>query len=248
MPARHIGEEFIERTKYRYLGRSDQAKGVEPPPLAQSPPAGARAIQLPAVDELPVYAKDLTAAFRQRRSVRRYSPEPLTLAELTYLLWYTQGVVRQTQAATFRTVPSAGARHPLETYLLLNRVAGLAPGLYRYEALSHTLLEHDLGPDACTRVVTACLGQEFVGAAAATIIWVAVPYRTAWRYQERAYRYILLDAGHVCQNLYLACQAIDCGCCAVAAFDDDALNAVVSADGRERFAVYVAAVGKKPAA
>jgi SagB-type dehydrogenase family enzyme len=146
---------------------------------------------------------------------------------------------------TVRTVPSAGARHAFETLLLINNVSGLDPGLYRFLALEHALLEENLAPDCADRLVEACLGQEFIKSCAATFIWTAEVARMKYRYGERGYRYLHLDAGHVCQNLYLAAEAIGCGACAVAAFTDDEVNGVLGLDGVSRFAIYLGAVGKR---
>jgi SagB-type dehydrogenase family enzyme len=145
---------------------------------------------------------------------------------------------------TIRTVPSAGARHPFETYLLVNSVEGLLPGLYRYRALTHDLvvLAEDTG--LARRAVSCCYGQRFVAQSAVTVIWTAVVYRMTWRYGERGYRYIHLDAGHVCQNLYLASLSIGCGACAIAAFDDSALALLLGVDGKRQFPVYLCTVGK----
>jgi SagB-type dehydrogenase family enzyme len=143
-----------------------------------------------------------------------------------------------------RNVPSAGARHAFETYLLVNNVQGLDPGLYRYLALTHELLQIDTAPGMAERVVLACLGQDFVGTCAATFIWVAVPYRMTWRYSERGYRYLYIDAGHVGQNLYLSARSLDCGVCAIAAFSDDDMNRILGLDGEEQFVIYIATAGK----
>ena len=80
---------------------------------------------------------------------------------------------------------------------------------------------------------------------AVTFIWVAASDRMTWRYCERGYRYILLDAGHVCQNLYLSAESIGCGVCAVGAYDDDIINKLLGLDGRSEFVIYIAAAGKK---
>ena len=147
--------------------------------------------------------------------------------------------------ATLRTVPSAGVRHCFETYLLVNRVEGLKQGLYRFLATEHSIQEVDTDPGIAERVTQACFNQRFVMQSAATFIWTAVAYRMMWRYGERGYRYMHLDAGHACQNLYLAAEAIGCGACAIAAFHDDALNEALQIDGVEQFAVYVGVLGKK---
>ena len=249
-----IGREFMEKTCYKYLDRSDQQKRLPQPPLETPAPAAASAaaeargslIDLPTPASTEVAAIDLRQAIEQRASMRRYADQPLSLAELSYLLWCTQGVKERGSQHTIRTVPSAGARHALETYLLLNRVEGLPPGLYRFWALKHKLVAINLSPDIAQEITGGCLGQEFVQASAATFIWVAVPYRMNWRYGQRGYRYLHLDAGHVCQNLYLAAQSVGCGTCAIGAFSDEQMNQLLGLDGIEQFVIYIAAVGKDP--
>jgi SagB-type dehydrogenase family enzyme len=127
---------------------------------------------------------------------------------------------------------------------MANRVAELAPGLYRYSPSGHRLVRTSEGDAAAVSMARACLGQEMLRACAASFVWTAVIERARWKYQQRAYRYIYLDAGHACQNLYLACEALGLGCCAVAAFDDDAVDRILGVDGREEFAVYLATVGR----
>lgn len=243
-----IGREFMERTKYRHLGESDQDRGISQPPLQLPIPDEALLIELPSMEQIKVKSVDLRAAMENRRTVRAYAPTALHLGELAFLLWCTQGVQKVTdRPTTLRPVPSAGARHALETYLLINHVEGLEPGLYRYIALGHKLLAVELGAHLAGEVVEAAGGQEFLARSAATFIWCADIYRMTWRYGERGYRYIHLDAGHVCQNMYLAAAAVECGVCAVAAFDDDRLNGLLGIDGESLFAVYLAAVGKTAA-
>ena len=146
---------------------------------------------------------------------------------------------------TLRTVPSAGGRHALETWLLINRVKGIQPGLYRYLAFSHSLAIINTTSGMADSIMSACLGQAFVRSSAVTFIWSAVIYRMAWRYSERAYRLVHLDAGHACQNLYLAAEQIGCGTCAIGAFDDQQMADALKIDGEEEFVLYCAAVGRK---
>ncbi len=240
------GREFMEKTKYKHLDRSDQVKGLPQPPLTLAPAEGKPVHRLPDPGEAPRRAVDIWDAINDRVSVRAYGVEPLSLEELSYLLWCIQGVKEATnRPATLRTVPSAGARHCFETYVLVNRVEGLRQGLYRFLATDHSLQEVDMDPGIADRVIQACYNQRFVKQSAATFIWTAVAYRMTWRYGERGYRYMHLDAGHVCQNLYLAAEAVGCGACAIGAFYDDALNEALQIDGVEQFAVYVGVLGKK---
>ena len=239
------GMEFMERTKYRYLGRSDQEKGLPQPPLELPAAPGLPIIDLPGPDEISIPPVDLRTAIERRHSVRAYEKQPLSCAELSFLLWCTQGVRHMHgNLATFRTVPSAGARHAFETYLLINEVEDLTPGLYRYFALSHRLQQVSSDPALHIQVAHACLDQDFVMRCGVAFLWTAVPYRMTWRYGERGYRDLHLDAGHVCQNLYLAAEAVGCGVCAIAAFDDDLMDSILEIDGINQFLIYVATVGK----
>ncbi len=240
-----IGQQFMAQTCYTHLQPSDQQKRLPQPLLQMALPEGCQMIALPVPADIEVVAIDLRRAIEGRTSVRRYADTPLTLAELSYLLWCTLGVREKGSSYTLRTVPSAGARHALETFLLINRVEGLTPGLYRFMALEHQLAELNLSPNMADQVTGGCLGQGFVQASAVTWMWVAVPYRMTWRYGQRGYRYLHLDAGHVCQNLYLSAESVGCGVCAIAAFDDEQMNALLGLDGVEQFVIYIAALGKK---
>jgi len=241
-----IGREFIKKTKYEYLDPSAQSRGRPQPPLELQRYKGGQLIELPGPEKLSIKGIDLRQSIEGRKSVRRYSRTPLSLEELSYLLWCTQGVKEVIPgSATFRTVPSAGARHALETYLMVNNVDSLKQGLYWYSPLRHGLILIDEDDRLADRLVAACLGQRFVAQSGITFIWTATSYRMTWRYSERGYRYFFLDAGHVCQNLYLAAEAIDCGACAIAAFSDDAVDEFLQVDGEEQFSLYIATVGKK---
>jgi SagB-type dehydrogenase family enzyme len=148
-------------------------------------------------------------------------------------------------SVTFRTVPSAGARHPFETYLYINRVEGIKPGLYFYNALKHILVLLDSNPETLDKLWIACQRQNMVKTASVNFIWSAIPNRTVWRYTARSWRYLHLDAGHVCQNLYLAGESINCGVCGIGAFIDEFINDYLGFDGESEFVIYLAALGKK---
>ena len=246
---KNTGAAFMRETYYDRVSESDQQQQVPQPPL-EVPQEGER-IALPAPEELAIPALDLRQAIAQRQSVRSYSGEPLTMDELSYLLWATQGVKKLVERphvkVTFRTVPSAGARHAFDTYVLANRVDGLEPGLYRYMAVEHALVRLPRPETVAEDLTQACYGQKFVGTSAVTFFWAADVYRMAWRYVERGYRYLHLDAGHVCQNFYLASEQIGGGACGIAAFNDEELNAQLELDGEKRFVVYLAPMGKKEA-
>ncbi len=226
--------------------QSDQKLGRPQPPLQKPVPPEAEVIQLPGGEAAVLAERDMYTCMKRRRSRRSWKPEPLRLAELSFLLWATQGVQRifGRNYSTFRPVPSGGARHPFETYLAVSRVDGLPPGLYRYVPLTHALCFLGVPTGLPERLREASLGQEFVGAAPVTFIWTCIPYRGEWRYHVAAHKIMLMDAGHLCQNLYLACEAIGAGTCAVAAYDQYLMDRLVDVDGDDEFVVYMAPVGK----
>jgi SagB-type dehydrogenase family enzyme len=241
-----VGQEFMKSTYPPNLSASPQDEGLPQPPLELPIPPDTGLIPLPAPSGLNIAEVDLRTAIEHRRSLRRYSDQPLSLSELSYLLWLTQGVKEvTTRPVTLRTVPSAGARHAFETYLLVNAVEGLEPGLYRFAAGQHALVRLDAPADIRAEITRACYDQKQVYTSAVTFIWVAVAERMTWRYVERGYRYLHLDAGHVCQNLYLAAEAVKCGVCAIAAFNDDLLNEALDLDGENLFVIYLGSLGKR---
>lgn len=222
-----------------------QSRGATPPPVQKPVPADATIIPLPRQEEWEIPQWDLATAIAGRQSRRRFLATPLALGELAFLLWCTQGVrERLHEAALLRTVPSAGCRHPFETYLAVLNVVALSPGIYRYLPLDHTLVLEQIPDNLPAHLVAATRGQRFAAAAAVTFIWSAIPGRTEWRYAEASYKVIALDAGHLCQNLYLACEAIAAGTCAIAAYDQDLADGLIGVDGDEEFVVYLAPVGK----
>jgi SagB-type dehydrogenase family enzyme len=222
-----------------------QSRREPPPPVQKPAPAGASLIPLPPAEAWQIPPCDLATAIARRQSLRSFAADALRLEELAFLLWSTQGVrARLHEAAVLRTVPSAGCRHPFETYLAVLNVDGLAPGIYRYLPLDHALIFEGSPDRLPARLVAAVRGQRFAADAAVTFIWTAIPGRTEWRYAEASCKVIALDAGHVCQNLYLACEAIGAGTCAIAAYQQELADELVGADGSDEFVVYLAPVGR----
>ena len=222
---------------------SDQERGVPAPPLQKPLPPDAQVVTLPDQGSLALGSMPVSEAIRNRKSRRKYSAEFLSREELSFLLWATQGVRRRSPINTLRTVPSGGARHALETYLYLTRVAGIGEGLYRYLPLDHALLVLP-GPEGLAGRLDEALFEQSWDAAA-VFVWAAVPYRMEWRYSWVSHKIIALDAGHVCQNLYLACEALGCGTCAIGAYDQEKLDALLGLDATEEFSVYAAPVGRQ---
>lgn len=222
----------------------DQKLGAPTPPLQKPYPQGALLIDLVSPANITIGTMPLIDSIRMRQSCRKYQPTALTLEELSFLLWATQGVksIIMDGYATKRTVPSGGSRHPFETYLAIQRVESLAPGLYRYLAIEHKLLLLYEDPEIGPKISEGC--ADFALESAVTFIWTAVPYRTEWRYGPLSPKIIAQDSGHVCQNLYLACTAIHAGTCAVGAYNQLKMDALLGVDGTDEFTVYCAPVGK----
>ncbi len=240
------GIEFLRQTTYEVQKSPDQQKGVPPPPIEAEYDETILLIDLVAPSEIEVQNKNLRECIEDRQSIRKYSEDFLSQNELSWLLWCTQGIKDDSEKrVTLRNVPSAGARHAFETYLLINRVEGLAPGLYRYIATKHKLMKIITTEEFTDKVTKAAYNQSAIHSSAVSFIWVAIPYRMTWRYGERGHRYLLLDAGHVCQNLYLAAETISSGVCAIAAYDDEIFNKILGLDGEKEFVIYLATVGKK---
>jgi SagB-type dehydrogenase family enzyme len=180
---------------------------------------------------------------RRRRSVRDYGDQFMTQEELSRLLFYTGGINVERWGHRLRAAPSAGALYPIEVYPIIHRVEGLTPGLYHYNVADHSLslLQDDDLKGAISR---HGLTQEFLGQANLVLVLTAIFQRLRWKYQERSYRYALLEAGHLGQNVYLAATSMGLGACAVGAFLDDGLNAMLGVDGVEEAAIYMLSVGK----
>jgi SagB-type dehydrogenase family enzyme len=221
-----------------------QGRGEPQPPFQVAPTEATPDIQLP---EPPAGfgLRPFREVLAARRSRRKFTEEPVTLEELSFLLWATQGLQKVIRGgvATLRTVPSGGARHPFETILVLRSVTGVAPARYRYAPSRHGLLRTGDIPST-GEVSAACVGQDFVACAPVVFFWTAVPSRTEWRYGPASGKLIAIDAGHLCQNLYLACEALGLGTCAIGAYDQELSDRVAGVDGDSELVVYAAPVGR----
>jgi SagB-type dehydrogenase family enzyme len=239
---RGIGAQFHEETKYA-AGRMggyvlDWEKMPEPYKTYASPVTTV-VLPEPVIGE----AADVWEVFGRRRSTRDFSPaRNLPLGLLSTLLWSTQGLTAKEGGWYFRAAPSAGGLYPIESYILARAVGGLDPGIYHFRPHLFDLELIKAGSFEAV-LAEAALGQDMIREAQATFIWTAIVARSAWKYRQRAYRYIYMDAGHIAQNLYLAGTAAGLGVCAVGAFFDDRVNGLIEVDGQEEATVYLAAVG-----
>jgi SagB-type dehydrogenase family enzyme len=182
-------------------------------------------------------------AIQRRRSVRDYSGQPMTIEELSRLLYHTGGINAERWGHQLRAAPSAGALYPIEIYPIIHQVEGLQPGLYHYAVRDHALELLQAG-DLRREIAHDGLMQEFLGQANLVFVLTAIFQRLRWKYQERTYRYALLEAGHLGQNVYLAATSMGMGACGVGAFLDDGLNGLLGVDGKDEAAIYMLAVGK----
>ena len=246
------GRRFLKTEAWRKFGtpelQTDQGRGLPRAPAQKPYPEGSTLVDLCDPEKLTVGNMPVREAIGRRRSRRSYTADSLSLEELSFLLWATQGVRQAAQlsegVATTRTVPSGGSLHTFETYLLIDRVDGVEHGLYRYLPLEHKLLFLRADPEMPRVVSDACRGQNFVGQAAAVFMWTTNPYRMEWRYSIVSHKIIALDAGHLCQNLYLAAESIGAGTCAIGAYFQDEMDGFLGVDGEDEFTIYVAPVGK----
>ncbi len=237
-----IGQQYQDETKY-HRGRIPR----RPLDLVDMPETYKRHPDAPAIVSLPPVetsgGRGLWRIINGRRSQRDYTGAPLSLRELSQLLWSTQGVTDRAGDYDLRAAPSAGALYPCETYIVVNRVNGLDPGVYHYLVPDHRLELLRRG-DLSSEVGAACLDQQMAAAAAAVFVWTAVVDRTRWKYGDRCYRYLYLDAGHIGAHLSLAAEAMGLGSCMIGALYDDEVNAIVGVDGERETTLYVGVVGK----
>jgi len=237
-----IGWEYLRQTRYsRENLRSEPLVQYPRSPLYKTYPAETERLALPPVP--PGLQKNFWQCVQERRSQRDYADEPLSREELAGLLWASQGITAVQPHYAFRAAPSAGALYPVETYVAVHRVQEVPPGIWHFQVPDFAL-ELITPGDFRRSLVLAGLNQQFLGTAAVVFIWTGILGRSLWKYRQRAVRYLFLDAGHICGNLHLAATALGLGCCPVAAFFDDEVEALVHADPDQEVAVYLAAVGK----
>lgn len=225
---------------------SDQTRGLPIPPIEKTYPNAKVIIDLPSAREIQIPEIPLFEAMQKRRTRRLFSDSPFSLQELSFLLWATQGVQQIVRSGLFtlRTVPSSGGMHPFETYLFVNRVEELDRGLYHYIALGHKLnfLADSTGVEE--KLVKACNNQDYVAKGALVLFWSARVNRSEWRNADNTLKDILISAGHIGQNLYLACEAIQSGVSPLLSYQQDQVDELLGLDGQDELVVYLATVGK----
>jgi len=235
-----VGDRFQRETKYF----PDKMSGgpldwSSKPELYKTYPDSVK-VALPVFE--PSRPMTLDKVLEQRQSVRQFKSTPLSLGRLSYLLWASTGIGRAEEGHEFRTAPSAGALYPIETYIIANDVRKLEPGLYHYAIRNHEL-EQLTTTDLRRPIAMAALGQGMCATAPVVFVWTAIVARSKWKYRQRAYRYIYLDAGHLAENLALAAVSLGLGACQIGALFDDEVNKILGVDGQEETAIYMSVVG-----
>jgi len=184
----------------------------------------------------------LWQAIKQRRSIRDFKDEPLKSAHLSQLLWASQGITQEYTGYELRSAPSAGALYPVETYLVIHKVEEIQPGIYHYAVQNHELEQLGQG-DFREAISSAALDQDMALESNVVFAWTAIFERSKWKYNQRAHRYVYLDAGHIAHNLALAVVSLGLGTCQIAALYDDEVNSLLDIDGEKESILYLSAVG-----
>jgi len=238
-----IGDRYHRETAY---SREALTK-ANPAPLPAAEPFTCYAdaeLKIPLPDDLRFPPADFWSVIAARRSHRDFTNDTISFEDLCLLLFAVQGVTAKHRQYLFRTIPSAGALYPIETYVVPHRVMTLDPGVYHLNVLHHCIELLHRGSHA-SELADAALGQTMAAEAAVAFVWTAVINRSKWKYRERAYRYLYMDAGHIGQNLYLAATSLGLGCCTIGAFYDDDVNRILGVDGMRETAVYLGVVGSR---
>lgn len=236
---KNIGDRFQQQTKYTRTCLGDGPDWSTQPDLYKTYPDALHSA-LPKPDHLSKCTFD--EVVQKRRSIRGFSTKAVRLEQLSYLLWASTGIQRNEEGFAYRTAPSAGALYPIETYLVIHRVEHIETGVYHYDIQHHRLEQLKKG-DYWIAVAQAALDQDMCVSAAVVFVWTALFNRSKWKYGQRAYRYIYLDAGHIAENLALGAVSLGLGSCQIAALYDDEVNSLIDVDGTDESVLYLSAVG-----
>ncbi|MEA2062214.1 MAG: SagB/ThcOx family dehydrogenase, partial [Gemmatimonadota bacterium] len=232
--------DFQRLTRYDRNTMQGQTPQWEEQPSTYKTYPEAETVELP--EPQTTGGRPLWETISARRSFREFTDKPVNLITLSQLLWASQGITGRMHDFELRSAPSAGALYPVETYLVANQVESLEPGLYHYNIRSHGL-ERLRKADLREELMQAGLMQPVLSECAVAFIWTAVVKRSRWKYRQRCYRYIYLDAGHIAQNLSLAAEALGLGSCLVGALFDNEVGCLLEVNGADETVLYMCAVG-----
>jgi len=235
-----IGDKFQQETKYEPSRMPRHRLVWDSKPTLYKEYPEAQKIKLPSFEL--AEGISLGQTLKQRKSIRDFRQKPISKDQLSYLLWASTGIQRIEDGYEYRTAPSAGALYPIETYLIVNDVRNLDAGVYHYSIKSHQLDQLKQG-EFRQQIARAALGQGMLSMATVVFIWSAIFERCKWKYGQRAYRYIYLDAGHIAENLALAAVSLNLGSCEIGALYDDHVNAILGIDGTDESVICMAVVG-----
>lgn len=237
---------FLKGVPGDWRNQTAMERGLPEPAAIKTAPEGVSRYPLIAPGRWAPRPMTLADAIAQRRSHRDFSGHPVTLESLSFLLWHTQGITG-TNGQTLRAAPSAGARFPLETYVVALHVEDLAAGLYRYDPGGHQLIEVRRDATLRAQIQRACFDAPLIGKAALVVAFTTLPARTEWKYGPIAHRMIAFEAGHAAQNLCLGATAAGLGACPLASYHQPTMDQLLEIDGNEEFTLYLVALGHVPA-
>ena len=237
------GNEFQEKSKY--IRGNLSGRGLEwnkKPKIYKNYPNCPKTVLPKNIYEEHNDKLNISDIFKKRRSIRIFQENTIELNQISYLLWASTGINRVEGNFAFRTAPSAGALYPIETYLLINNCQQLDHGIYHYNIQDHVLEQIKAGDFSVSFAETA-LDQRMVVLAPIVFVWTAIFQRSKWKYQQRTYRYVYLDAGHIAAHLSLAAIGLGLGSCQIGAFYDNEINDLLNIDGKEESVLYLSVVG-----
>lgn len=237
----NVGDEFQQKSKYiRSQLPQHRLDWTKKPEQYKTYPNAIKTIKLPD----PEFDDKIRfwQVIQGRRSTRKFSNEPITKSQLSLLLFGMTGQTRIFPQFAFRTVPSAGGLFPIEVYPIINNVDELDQGVYHFNIRTHSLELLKEG-DSRDEIAKGCLDQKMAYNSAVNFVWTAMIERSKWKYLQRCYRYIYLDAGHIGQNFYLIAEALGLGACTIGAIYDDEINELLGIDGINETTLYVGVIG-----
>jgi len=241
---KNAGRDFMWGTRYPDFSTVDLVLRVPEPAHELPVKEGQAVIQLPAIKKVKVPTRSVRSAIGIWEPPGFFQRSSLTLAELSFLLWCTQGLKKiVAETVEIRNSPSSGSRNPLETYFVASEIEGLETGLYRYLPSTHSIVAERIDSGITLEMSTASMNFRMVTRAAVTFLWVAVPYRTVWAVGNRGYRSAFIEAGHTCQNLILAAASMGYAVCPIDLFHDEMMANLANLDTETQWPIYLAAVG-----
>ncbi|MCL2008113.1 MAG: SagB/ThcOx family dehydrogenase [Treponema sp.] len=221
------------------MSDTDQLREVPMPPIENAFDES-KLIALPEPKTANLKKRDIFQVLEERQSRRKLGGGPISMADLSFLLWACFGKRDIVNGRILRIVPSGGSRHPFETYFYADKVTGLEQGLYRYIATKNSVILVSKKEGLKDELNTGIKGQWFNCAVA--IFWVFIPYRCEWRYTHHSHKISLIDVGHIGQNAYLGAEALGIGCCTIGAYLQE-IDKVLGVDGENEFCVYAGVFG-----